>query len=47
MDEIVNDIPVLVNIDGKMIHCIGRKKIGDSTEDIMILNLAYFLDLES
>ncbi len=47
MDEIVNNVPSLLNIDGKMIHGIGRKKNGDLTEDIMILNLSYFLDLES
>lgn len=47
MDEIVSNVPLLANIDKKMIHGIGRKKIGDITEDIIILNLAGFLDFES
>lgn len=46
MDEIVNNVPLLVNIEEKMVHGIGRKKIGDITEDIIILNLAGLLDFE-
>ena len=47
MDEIVNNVPLLVNIDEKMIHGIGRKKMRDITEDIIVLNLACFLDFEN
>jgi purine-binding chemotaxis protein CheW len=45
MDEIVHDAHLFTSIDDKMIHGIGRKKVGDITEDIIILNLAGFLDL--
>jgi len=45
MDEIVKDAHLFTSIDDKMIHGIGRKKVGDITEDIIILNLAGFLDL--
>jgi hypothetical protein len=45
MDEIVNNAHIFTTIDDKMIHGIGRKKVGDITEDIIILNLAGFLDL--
>lgn len=47
MNEIVTDVPLLANIDKKMIRGIGRKKIGEITDDIIILNLASFLELES
>lgn len=47
MDEIVNNVPLLVSIDEKMVHGIGRKKMGDITEDIIILNLAGLLDFEN
>lgn len=45
MDEIVNNVS-LAGINEKMIQGIGRKKIGDMTEEIMILDLPHFLDLE-
>lgn len=45
MDEIITDVPLLTNIDEKVIRGIGRKKFGNTTEDIIILNLASFLDL--
>ncbi|MDA8432464.1 MAG: chemotaxis protein CheW [Nitrospiraceae bacterium] len=45
MDEIVKDVPLLGDIDKMMIQGIGRKKIGDSEEDVIILNLPSFLDL--
>lgn len=47
MDEIVHNVPLLGTMDRKMIRGIGRKKIGDVVEDVIILNLAGFLDLES
>ncbi len=44
MDEIVSEAPLFTNIDEKVIRGIGRKKIGDSTEDIIILDLEGFLN---
>ena len=46
LDEITK-LPSSVNIDERMISGIGRKKMGDTIEDIIILNLPRFLDLES
>jgi chemotaxis signal transduction protein len=45
MDEIVNDAHLFTSVDDKVIHGIGRKKIGDASEDIIIVNLEGFLDL--
>ncbi|MBA4393663.1 MAG: hypothetical protein C0407_08940 [Desulfobacca sp.] len=47
MDEIVHKLPFLINIDEKIISGIGRKKVGDKTEDVIILNLERFLNIGS
>lgn len=46
LDEIVHNIPFVGNIDDKLIDGIGRKKVGDTVEDIIILNLEALLDAE-
>jgi chemotaxis signal transduction protein len=39
LDEIVLDVPFTGNINDKVILGIGRKKIGDTTDEIMLLDL--------
>jgi purine-binding chemotaxis protein CheW len=47
MDAIVKDVPFTGNISEKMIRGIGRKKIGDTTEDVIMLDLEGFLDSDA
>jgi purine-binding chemotaxis protein CheW len=46
LDEIVHDVPFAGNINDKVISGIGRKRLGDTSEDIIILNLDALLDVE-
>lgn len=44
LDEIVYDVPFTGNINDKVILGVGRKKIGDVTDEVMLLNLDALLD---
>ena len=46
MDNIVKGIPLTGNINEKLILGIGRKRIGELTEDVIMLNLGSFIDSE-
>jgi hypothetical protein len=39
LDEIVYDIPFTGNINDKVVLGIGRKKVGDETDEVMLLDL--------
>jgi len=47
MDSIVSDVPLFGNINKKMIKGIGRKKIGDASEDVIILDLDNLFDTDA
>ena len=44
MDAIIKDVPLMGTISEKMISGIGRKKIGDVTEDVIMLHLDGLFD---
>ena len=44
MDTIVKDVPLIGDVSEKLIHGIGRKKMGERNEDIIILNLDNIFD---
>jgi purine-binding chemotaxis protein CheW len=46
LDEIVYDVPFTGNINEKVILGIGRKKIGDATDEVMLLDLDALLRSE-
>lgn len=46
LDEIVHDVPLVGNIDNRIIDGIGRKRNGDAMEDVVIVNLEALLDME-
>lgn len=39
LDEIVYDVPFTENVNDKIVLGIGRKKVGDATDEIMLLDL--------
>jgi chemotaxis signal transduction protein len=39
LDDIVYDVPFTGNVDDKVVLGIGRKKVGDTTDEIMLLDL--------
>ncbi|NTV51365.1 MAG: hypothetical protein HGA69_00825, partial [Desulfobulbaceae bacterium] len=46
LDEIVYDVPFTGNINDKIIMGIGRKKVGDATDEVMLLDLGALLDAD-
>ena len=44
LDAIVRDVPLVGDVSEKLVQGIGRKKIGESTDDIIILNLDNIFD---
>ena len=46
MDEIVDKVPLLGINNQRMVRGIGRKKVNERTEDVIILDLPVFLDFE-
>jgi chemotaxis signal transduction protein len=46
MDEIVGNVPLFGGINEGVVRGIGRKKVNEGIEDIIILDVASFLDLE-
>ena len=49
LDEIVHDVPFTGNINDKVILGVGRKKVGDVTDEVMLLDLDALLagDIDS
>jgi chemotaxis signal transduction protein len=46
LDEIVYAVPFTGNINDKIILGIGRKKVGDATDEVMLLDLDALLDAD-
>ncbi len=46
LDEIVHDVPFTGNINDKIVSGVGRKKIGDVTDEVMLLDLDALLDID-
>lgn len=44
LDEIVHDVPFTGNINDRVISGVGRKKIGNATDEVMLLDLEALLD---
>lgn len=44
LDEIVNDVPFIGNCKEKIILSVGRKKTGDTTDEVMLLDLNVLLE---
>lgn len=44
LDEIVHDVPFTGNINDKIISGVGRRKTGNATDEVMLLNLDALLD---
>ena len=47
LDSIAGDVPLMGEVSEKLVRGIGRKKIGERTDDIIILNLDNIFETEA